>query len=404
MSCRRTQEIDLMTFLSDGSGEEFAAFREHYPSCDECAAEVRAWTELHLLLAGGRSGTEAAHPAEEQLLRFEERPETLPAEERRAIEAHLEFCRSCPDELRALRGFDFASLGASPAAKTPAWRRWLETFPEQARNLLWHPAFAYALVLILLYPIVTREWRDSTQAPRAPDIPVLEEGSFVEPEARKRSALSDAVERDYATPEARFEYRTAPASEPSPPPRAAMEREPAALERERLGALAQERSGLGKPSRGFSTEEAAEANRAPKESLPRAGRVAPAALRMAKQKRADAVAAQPGLASFGAVETTALTLEQDGLAELYGSDVREGLRLRLPVSSLAREGTRIEVRVLGPEGRRELRERFQLRANQTYVELDLPAGWVSAGLHSVELRLFETEQLEPSFESAFRVR
>jgi hypothetical protein len=125
---------------------------------------------------------------------------------------------------------------------------------------------------------------------------------------------------------------------------------------------------------------------------------------MAKQKRADAVAAQPGLASFGAAGTAALTLEQDGLAELYGADVREGLRLRLPVSSLAREGTRVEVRVLAPEGRRELRERFQLGANQTHVELDLPAGWVSTGVHSVELRLLDTErQAEPSFESAFRV-
>jgi hypothetical protein len=404
MSCPRTQEIDLMTFLSDASGEEFAAFREHYPSCNECSAEVRAWTELHLLLAGGRPGTEAAHPAEEQLLRFEERPETLPATERRAIEAHLEVCPSCPDELRALRGFDFASLAASPAAKTPAWRRWLETFPEQARSLLWHPAFAYALVLILLYPIVAREWRDSIRAPRAPDIPVLEEGSFVEPEARKRSVLSDAVERDHAAPEARFEYRTAPASKPSPPGGAAVEHQAAELERERLGALAQERARLSKPSRGFSTEEATEENRAPKESLPRGGRIEPAPLRMAKQKRADAVAAQPGLASFGAAETAVLTLEQDGLAELYGADVRGGLRLRLPVPSAAQEGTRVEVRVLAPEGRRELRERFQLRANQTYVELDLPAGWVSAGLHSVELRLLETKQLEASFESAFRVR
>ena len=60
--------------------------------------------------------------------------------------------------------------------------------------------------------------------------------------------------------------------------------------------------------------------------------------------------------------------------------------------------------MLAPEGRRELRERFQLRANQTHIELDLPAGWVSTGTHSVELRLLATEQLEPSFESAFRVR
>ena len=258
MSCRKSLEIEFAEFLADPRAPGFEAFRAHYPRCADCAAEVRAWTELHLLLAGGRPGTEAAHPAEEQLLRFEEHPETLPAAERRAIEAHLEVCRSCPDELRALRGFDFASLEASPAAKTPAWRRWRETFLKPARRLLWHPAFAYALVLILLYPIVAREWRDSTQASRTLDIPVLEEGSFATPEARTSSALPDVVERDYAAPEARFAYRTAPAGEPPPPPDAAADRQGAKLEQARPDVLARERSALEKPRRQLASQEAAE--------------------------------------------------------------------------------------------------------------------------------------------------
>ena len=120
VSCQQTQEIDLMSFLADARSNEFAGFRQHYPTCAECSAEVRAWTELHLLLdaTGG-----AGHPAEAQLLRFEDSSQALPAAERRAIEAHLETCSSCADELRSLRGFAFAELAASRVDTTSVWQR-----------------------------------------------------------------------------------------------------------------------------------------------------------------------------------------------------------------------------------------------------------------------------------------
>src|SRR5207253_10554908 len=130
-------------FVAGSARPEWAEFRAHYARCAACSAEVRAWTELHLLLQAP-----AAHPAEELLHRFEAEPGRLPVDERRAVEEHLGRCPSCNDELAALRRFDFTALEPRAAA-APAPR---PSFAERLRRLVLHPAFAYAIVLLLLYP------------------------------------------------------------------------------------------------------------------------------------------------------------------------------------------------------------------------------------------------------------
>ena len=143
MSCRRAFDLDLADFVAGSARPEWAEFRAHYARCAECSAEVRAWTELHLLLQAP-----AAHPAEELLLRFETEPGRLPVDERRAVEEHLARCPSCNDELAALRRFDFTALEPrAAAAPTPR-----SSLAERLRRLVLHPAFAYAIVLLLLYP------------------------------------------------------------------------------------------------------------------------------------------------------------------------------------------------------------------------------------------------------------
>src|SRR2546426_352749 len=143
MSCRRAFDLDLADFVAGSARPEWAEFRAHYARCAECSAEVRAWTELPLLLQAP-----AAHPAEELLRRFETEPGRLPVDERRAVEEHLGRCPSCNDELAALRRFDFTALEPRAAA-APAPR---PSFAERLRRLVLHPAFAYAIVLLLLYP------------------------------------------------------------------------------------------------------------------------------------------------------------------------------------------------------------------------------------------------------------
>ena len=70
MSCRKSLEIEFTEFLADPRAAGFAEFRAHYPRCAECAAEVRAWTELHGRLS-------AAHSDPEQLARYEALVEAL---------------------------------------------------------------------------------------------------------------------------------------------------------------------------------------------------------------------------------------------------------------------------------------------------------------------------------------
>jgi len=51
MACRKAFDVDLVACLLDAGRPEWTEFREHYPRCPECAAEVRTWTELQSSLA-----------------------------------------------------------------------------------------------------------------------------------------------------------------------------------------------------------------------------------------------------------------------------------------------------------------------------------------------------------------
>ena len=399
-----------MSFLADARSNEFAGFRQHYPTCAECSAEVRAWTELHLLLdaTGG-----AGHPAEAQLLRFEDSSQALPADERRAIEAHLETCSSCADELRSLRGFDFAELEASRVDTSSVWRGWLENGLARVRGLLWHPAFAYALVLILLYPIMSREWRETNLSPGVSGPHALEAGSFEGKQEKPTLLMSERSEKQDADASAAPESRAARGRQQHAPVRkaaqvpsapSALQAAPPSPARERRRALAQ----AGEAARpGLSTDEAsaaknarnaAAAQRGLKESAPRAlAKRSEAQVSFAFERQLAPVAPE--------AEPLELTLEPDGRVELYASELSGGLHLWLPVPSGTPEGSLIEVRVAAPHGRREIRERFRLQANQTQLMLSLPPGWITPGTHSIELRVTNAAGKDaPRYRSSLAVR
>ena len=58
-----------------------------------------------------------------------------------------------------------------------------------------------------------------------------------------------------------------------------------------------------------------------------------------------------------------------------------------------------------PVGRREIRERFRLQANQTQLMLSLPPGWIAKGTHSVELRVTDAAGKDaPRYRSTLAVR
>lgn len=160
MICKKAFETDLAAFLLDPGADQWTQFRAHYPQCPQCSAEVWAWTELDTLLRSGEGeraeapGAATVHPPEERLLMFEQHPGSMPATERQSIERHLSTCRSCADELRTLRRFDLAHWERPMPAPTLRERFAALGLGTFARRLIVHPAFAYALVLLLLYPTV----------------------------------------------------------------------------------------------------------------------------------------------------------------------------------------------------------------------------------------------------------
>jgi len=183
MDCRRAYETDVVDFVAHPRAPEWAQFRAHYPTCAACAGEVRAWTELHLVLSGA-----AAHPSEERLLAWETARATLAADERIAVERHLASCRSCTEELETLRRF--APAGAVAAPARAVGRLWPDLLRRVPRVVL-HPAFAYALVLALLYPVLFRAPPSGRHA-----APVLDHASGLLGSSSAAPATPSRDERD----------------------------------------------------------------------------------------------------------------------------------------------------------------------------------------------------------------
>ena len=150
MSCRRAFEIDLAGFLAEPRAEGFAGFRDHYPRCRECSAEVHAWTELDRQLRT-RAGSGAAHPSASLLARYDESPRALDPAERVGVVRHLAQCPACRDELRALAAFAPDRVTSAPVGSFG--RRLRERLAPLGR-VAWHPGFAYALLALILLPSV----------------------------------------------------------------------------------------------------------------------------------------------------------------------------------------------------------------------------------------------------------
>lgn len=127
MSCRFGSETDLAAYLLDPTDPEFAAFRDHWPSCPGCSREVARLARMEMLLRSAAPENAGRHPAEEQLLLFEESPGRLDPVQRKEIARHLTTCRTCSDELHALRSFEVVGSiesAARPAAAYAARRTW----------------------------------------------------------------------------------------------------------------------------------------------------------------------------------------------------------------------------------------------------------------------------------------
>jgi len=206
VSCPRTPETDFAAFAADRHAPQFAALRDHYPRCRDCADEVARWSRMLGALREEEARV-SEHPSPERLLAFQSTPADLAPSERAALEAHLASCAPCRGELRVMADFDFAALGA-PASPRPGRVGWLSTLGERLFGRPLQPALALLSLLAVALPIGLLAWWLAARP---------EGESRVPPVARVAEAPAPTPERVAPGPEP--EPRPAPvavANEPTP--------------------------------------------------------------------------------------------------------------------------------------------------------------------------------------------
>lgn len=386
MKCRRAFDADLTAVVRDEAAD--ADFAAHVATCPDCAAEVRVWTELDALLRAG-APADADHPEPETLVAFVNAPgapapATLGTEARVAVERHLAACRVCADEVGGLRRFDPSRMAAE--APTPDDQDEPVGTRGGVARVLWHPAFAYALVALLLVPLVRQQIVHVPEASRIVAAPEEAEAPVTRPAAPAAPGL-DAVAKSApppAPPPARAERiekkKTAPAEEelvladrsvgqvmerrrqePEQAPAAAAPEARAKLERDDEGAA---------PLSGLAG---------------RAGGAADTA-----SARAPGAAAPPVVIDLGSNEPT--------LAASAFAD--RPVRLRVVPPSDLGPGS-LAVRVRGRSGTREIATRVAFRADAIVV--DIPAGWLEPGEYVVTLAPLAAARENRTLNLPFRV-
>lgn len=410
MKCRRAFDADLTAVVRGEAAD--ADFAAHVATCAECAAEVGVWAELDAMLRAS-APPDVDHPEPETLVAFVDAPASLAASTRAGVERHLAGCRVCADEARALRRFDAvqAAIVARPE-------------PDASRGgimrVVWHPAFAYALVAVLLLPVlrdqlgrfsapsrvteVARE--ESRQAPESsspppaaappaliPAPPLAESndrgagaGGFHDQlgataSRRARDASAAAMEKSKAPAAADTDGRVDAAQPAAPAEIDRRERRPLAPG---IGAAAKPEAAPAARARGAVVPGAApEPESDVDASATRAG--APAA-----SARAPGAPAPPVVIDLGSNEPT---LASSALAD-------RAVRLRVVPPPELGPGS-LAVRVRDRSGTREIATRAAYRADAIVIEI--PAGWLVPGDYVVTLAPLAATREKRTLNLAFRV-
>jgi hypothetical protein len=359
MSCRRAYDIDLADFLAEPRAERFAEFRDHYPRCSACSAEVRAWTEVDGLLRPASD----VHPEPETLLRYAD--DALAPAERSGLAAHLQQCAACRDELTALGGFE------APRTEAAQPTRARPSLLDSLRRLVFHPGFAYALLLLVaaptLYDLVAPGGPASSLAPEAEEPASLRkagdarmsEEAPADDELRRQATVRDKKENK-ATETAPLQERVAP---------------PAAKT-----AAAPKRKAAPRPAAAPALEAFADADRAPEAA--KADEVAEADVPTSSDvagTESMALGSRPAQVEVRREELRALGYVVAGSTLAFEPRPNGGGSVRVP---LLRGHGENRVRLISPDARRTLEE--VVPDGVAEVSLEIPPAWHEPGAWRVE--------------------
>jgi hypothetical protein len=305
------------------------------------------------------------------------------------VERHLERCRSCRDELGALRRFSPEALASAAAPGRAAPRRTLREVLAPLGRLAWQPGFAYLLVGLLLLPAIYRTFERSGLAP-GPAVTADAVAPTASPTLHEPAAEQSDRELPPAEPRALRKLAAEDSAPAAPPAAPRARRESAVGESDAAPPLA--------ASRTLRESAEEESLRVPPPALARAkgeGRVAKlAGMRALRSLDEDALldirpsAAAPA-ETAGVLAASArkpVRLQADRTVEVAAAEIAGGLRLLVPLPAAAGEEGEAEIRVSDPTGRRQLRELRAVGPAAHSLEMDVPAEWLAPGVFRVEIR------------------
>lgn len=196
---------ELLPLYANGSlkDDEKKKVEEHLKACSKCQKEL---AQTKWLLEGVEKYGEVlltGHIDSEKLVLYAHSPNELKESERSIIEGHLKDCSECADELKLLQEStkEFEESTISPEREVSFGTQITDWFKSILDGLSWlvrRPAFAYVIILLLIYPAYLGLFRARIKVSSLFDRRFTDQAVLI----GKELVLSDQTRGiDYKTPE-----------------------------------------------------------------------------------------------------------------------------------------------------------------------------------------------------------
>ena len=184
MTNMTTEHPNLLFWYVSGDmdSSDRSQVESHLERCEECRIEVRALASMMRSLKFHARGE---HIASAELISYEERSTLARADRRAAIEAHLQTCADCAEDLESLKrahDIERRTPAVSPTAPAPAPTP-APTRPDRLSIRAW-ALYACVAAAILLATVLPLLWRPTAIDPMTVT-PVVFAAPQRGPEARR---------------------------------------------------------------------------------------------------------------------------------------------------------------------------------------------------------------------------